>query len=76
MIMKNYLCGKCLTLVQMSSKPKSVNCPSKGSHQWTELGNLGNDNYLCKKCAVLVKCQSSPSVSNCPSNGSHEWTKL
>ena len=74
--MKNYMCKKCETLLQSATVPHVFNCPSGGSHQWTDLGSVGNNNYQCKKCAVLVKSSGVPHVFNCPNGGSHQWTKL
>lgn len=74
--MKNYQCKKCTTHVKNSTRPSSLNCPSGGSHQWTDLGAVGTDNYQCKKCALLLQSKSRPSSLNCPSGGSHQWTKM
>lgn len=74
--MKNYQCKKCVTQITSSSRPSGLGCPSKGSHQWTDLGAVGNDNYQCKKCGLLLKSKNRPSGLNCSSRGSHQWNKL
>lgn len=74
--MNNYQCKKCKTLVQGSSTPSSLNCPSKGTHSWANLGQVGSHNYQCKKCSTLVKASSTPSSLNCPSGGTHFWNKI
>lgn len=74
--MKNYQCKKCSTALQSDRTPSTLNCPSGGSHQWTDLGEVGINNYQCKKCGLLVKSKNSPSTLNCPGGGSHQWTKL
>jgi len=74
--MKNYMCHKCNTVLQKDSTPSISGCPGGGSHQWTNLGDVGNLNYQCKKCANLVRSKSQPSISYCPDGGSHSWTKL
>jgi DNA-directed RNA polymerase subunit RPC12/RpoP len=74
--MKNYLCQKCKTHLQNDSQPSAFNCPKGGTHQWTNLGDVGSTNYQCKKCALLVQSKSMPSAFNCPSGGTHQWTKL
>jgi RNA polymerase sigma factor (sigma-70 family) len=75
-IMKNYLCRKCKTVVQKSSQPTSFNCPGGGSHEWTDLGNVGDTNYQCKKCATPVEASGHPASFNCPDGGNHQWTDL
>jgi DNA-directed RNA polymerase subunit RPC12/RpoP len=74
--MKNYQCKKCRTLVQSERTPSSLNCPSGGTHHWTDLGKTGKTNYQCKKCGTLVQSERTPSSLNCPSGGTHHWTKL
>lgn len=74
--MRNYMYHKCETLVQNSSRPNPLNCPEGGTHQWTDLGAVGDKNYQCKKCGVLVEASGLPCPLNCPSSGTHQWTKL
>lgn len=74
--MKNYQCKKCETLINSQSRPSSINCPSGGNHQWTDLGESGSTPYQCRKCGTLVNSQSRPSSINCPSGGNHQWNKL
>ena len=74
--MKNYQCKKCGTHVQKESTPSSFNCPEGGSHQWTDLGEVGSTNYQCKKCGLLLQSKNTPSSFNCSEGGSHQWTKL
>jgi hypothetical protein len=75
-IKKNYLCRKCEKLTQSSTKPKVLNCPEGRSHQWTNLGNVGDENYYCKKCDVVVQTSECPASFNCPIGGNHQWTDL
>lgn len=74
--MRNYLCKKCKTLVQVNNSPNTNNCPSGGSHQWTDLGQVGTVNYQCSQCSTTVKSASSPNTNNCPAGSSHRWTRL
>ena len=74
--MKNYMCGKCATIIQGNTSPSSSGCPKGSSHSWYNLGNTGEKNYQCKKCGGLVKADSSPSSSGCPAGSSHSWYKL
>lgn len=74
--MNNYLCQKCKTSVTNSSTPVSMGCPSGGSHQWYNLGQVGTHDYQCKKCSTHVKSSSTPVSMGCPSGGSHQWNKL
>ena len=74
--MRNYQCRKCSVLVQKDSTPSTLGCPSGGSHNWDNLGQVGSNNYQCRKCSTLVKSNSTPSTLGCPSSGSHNWTKL
>jgi DNA-directed RNA polymerase subunit RPC12/RpoP len=74
--MKNFQCKKCGTNLKSDKQPSSLNCPSKGAHTWTDLGEVGSFNYQCKKCALLLQSKSQPSSLNCTSGGAHTWTKL
>jgi len=74
--MLNFQCKKCGTLIQSEKIPLSFNCPSGGSHQWTNLGKVGNYNFQCKKCGTLIQSEKIPLSFNCPSGDSHQWTKL
>jgi DNA-directed RNA polymerase subunit RPC12/RpoP len=74
--MKNFQCKKCRTDLQSDRTPNTINCPSGGSHQWTDLGEVVPANYQCKKCKLLVKSKNTPSTFNCPNEGSHQWCKL
>lgn len=38
---KNYQCCKCATLVKSERTPSTLNCRADGSHQWHELGEVG-----------------------------------
>ena len=40
---KNYQCGKCDTLVKSERTPSTINCRVGGSHQWYELGEVGQE---------------------------------
>jgi DNA-directed RNA polymerase subunit RPC12/RpoP len=74
--MKNYQCKKCSTVIQGNSQPSSLNCPSGGTHSWTNLGDTGDKNYQCKKCGTLLHSSNQPSSLSCPSGGTHSWSKL
>ena len=74
--MRNYLCKKCATLVKSLKKPISFDCRSGGNHQWTDLGEVGDNNYQCQKCGLLLKSKKKPISFNCPSGGNHQWTQL
>lgn len=73
---KNYLCKKCLALVQMKKIPSYNKCPKSGFHEWDDLGYCGSDAYQCSKCTTLVKSKKTPRYAGCPSGGFHEWNKL
>lgn len=73
---KNYQCKRCGTLIQNERAPTTLNCPSGGFHQWTDLGETGLVNYQCSRCAVLVKAKKQPMTLNCPEGGFHKWSKL
>lgn len=74
--MKNYLCAKCGTAIQSEKTPSAFNCLKGGHHQWTDLGEVGNDNYQCKKCGLLLKSKKTPAAFSCAIGGHHQWTKL
>ena len=74
--MKNYQCKRCKVLIQNQDTP-SGNCPSGGgAHDWSWLGNVGNENYQCRRCETLAKSDGTPS-GICPSGGgAHDWHKM
>ncbi len=74
--MKNFQCQKCGTLITNNSNPSQLHCPSGGNHQWTNLGESGNNPYQCRKCGTLVYSKANPSQLHCPGGGNHQWTKL
>jgi DNA-directed RNA polymerase subunit RPC12/RpoP len=74
--LKNYQCSKCATVVKSDRSPSSLNCRAGGSHQWHNLGGVGQENYCCKKCGTLLESRRSPSTLGCPAKGSHQWNKL
>ncbi|MDR1677275.1 MAG: hypothetical protein LBS44_02670 [Deltaproteobacteria bacterium] len=47
--MNNYSCSNCGAIIQASNYPNSTGCPS-GSHNWSDLGQTGNDWYSCSNC--------------------------
>ena len=74
--LKNYQCTKCGTLMQSTSRPSTLGCRSGGSHQWNELGPIGNENYQCIKCKLHVESHQRPSTLGCTAGGSHQWNDL
>jgi DNA-directed RNA polymerase subunit RPC12/RpoP len=70
------MCKKCGVLVQKISMPSATVCPSGGKHQWSMLGEVGNNSYQCSRCGALVKSKSNPNSSTCPSGGGYMWRKL
>jgi DNA-directed RNA polymerase subunit RPC12/RpoP len=76
--MKNYLCLKCGIHIKNASNPNTSGCPKgNGSHNWTNMGDVGDTNYQCKKCGLLLQSKSTPSTSGCPEgNGQHNWIKI
>ena len=44
---KNYQCTKCKTVIQSDHTPSSYNCRAGGTHNWQDLGAVGNENYNC-----------------------------
>lgn len=74
--LKNYQCTKCGALMQSNSKPSTLGCPSGGSHQWNELGEVGTENYQCTKCKTHVISRQKPNTLGCPSGSSHKWNDL
>lgn len=74
--MKNYYCSKCGTLLGSSVMPSPYNCPPGGRHQWTNLGESGQNSYQCKKCGLLVKSKDIPHSFNCVAEGNHHWVKI
>jgi len=73
--LRNYQCNKCGTVIQANATPNTSGCP-KGSHHWSNLGEVGDKNYQCKKCGTVVKANATPNTSGCPSSSSHSWSKL
>lgn len=73
---KNYQCGKCATIVKSERTPSTLNCRAGSSHQWYNLGEVGQVNYSCKKCGTLLESKRTPSTLGCPAKGSHQWNHL
>ena len=71
-----YQCSKCGTVVKSEQMPSTYGCPARGSHQWHQLGKVGNSVYQCRKCGVFVNNERTPSTYGCPQGGSHQWHKL
>ena len=74
--MKNYQCRKCGTLIQSDRMPRSIGCPSGGTHDWVDLGEYGTTPYQCRKCGTLIQSDRMPRSIGCPSGGTHDWTRL
>ncbi len=71
-----YECSKCRTLIQSNAFPSAFNCPSGSTHNWCNLGEVGDRNYQCRKCGILVKTKNYPNSFNCPMGSMHYWYSL
>jgi len=74
--MKNYQCKKCGTVIKSNNLPSVIGCPEGSTHQWINLGNVGDKNYQCRKCGTVVQSSSQPSLLGCPDSTAHQWIKL
>lgn len=76
MSLKWYSCNYCGTSIKKESSPSSSGCPKHSSHNWHNLGEVGDINYQCKNCGIVVQTKSSPSSYGCSSSSSHNWTRM
>jgi RNA polymerase subunit RPABC4/transcription elongation factor Spt4 len=68
-----YCCKNCGQAIKKDSSPSSSGCSKSSSHDWYELGEVGDKNYSCKNCGLMIQTKSSPSSSGCSKSSSHDW---
>ena len=70
---QQFICLKCQTKVQKTSRPNVSYCDASGNHNWHSLGKVGKQVFFCRKCKLKVNMQNRPNVSYCTSGGNHNW---
>lgn len=75
-LLRWYHCKNCNIKIEAGKQPTSVNCSSETFHQWTDLGEVGNQAYSCKNCGTTVYTTKQPTSVNCSRDTFHKWTKL
>ena len=71
-----YLCRKCDISVIKAKRPNTLYCSAKGSHNWIDLGIVGENIYHCRKCRKIVYTAKRPNLIYCSAHGSHTWDLL
>lgn len=57
-----YLCRKCDISAIKEKRPNTLYCSAKGSHNWIDLGIVGENIYHCRKCRKIVYTAKRPNV--------------
>jgi len=77
MVIKNYLCSKCGSLVEGKQMPPGMGCLTNGNfHRWRDIGEKGDKGFHCEGCSTVVHSKETPSMFGCPGEGFHNWKDL
>ena len=71
----NAICKKCFVILPTKGKPQTTVCPAGSTHQWENIGKLGNAMQLkCGKCQVSLSFAKAPkNPGTCKKGKQHDW---
>jgi DNA-directed RNA polymerase subunit RPC12/RpoP len=77
-VKKIYQCKYCGIVIQSFHYPNPEGCQNSSTHNWYNLGDVGDKNYQCKYCGLVVQSSHYPYRYCCPNEvlGSHTWYEL
>lgn len=71
-----FVCKACNQKQRALSTPSRAYCLKAETHDWINLGEVGDVNYHCKHCGTTVLTSKTPRERDCSTAGTHTWTNL